>query len=292
VRLEKRKNGFTLVELLVVISIIALLVSILLPALSKAREQAKLTICKTNQRQIGAALWIYANGNEDRLVPGDMWSGATLQYDGPRCLGYLLVSKVHGRISNNGAMPMPTSQTHSFYCPSDVDRYTTPPDLKYEPAPHTYQYRWKYPQLGIIISYHFRDSLDGGVTTTGFGGNWLQGRYKGVHIDKVASHAIVTDYLGVIISNHQGRYNILMGDGSVQAISDTDYDTTVNPGTATDPRDFGLTNWLINNLGQLSPSGFESDYFIFDAMDYIFGNPMWQPTSKWDGGRLPPIPWR
>lgn len=63
-------RGFTLVELLVVIGIIALLISILLPSLSKAREQAQSVKCKSNMRQIYMGCFMFAQDNKSRLPRG------------------------------------------------------------------------------------------------------------------------------------------------------------------------------------------------------------------------------
>src|ERR1043165_7820512 len=66
-RLDRR--AFTLVELLVVIGIIALLIAILMPSLSKARKAAASTKCLACVRQLGTALTIYTNDHKQRGIP-------------------------------------------------------------------------------------------------------------------------------------------------------------------------------------------------------------------------------
>lgn len=77
--LEKRRyflTGFTLIELLVVISIVVLLMALLLPALQRARKQARAVVCQTNLKQWGSVLTLYTENNQGHLpedLGGALW---------------------------------------------------------------------------------------------------------------------------------------------------------------------------------------------------------------------------
>jgi len=114
--------GFTLVELLVVIGIIAVLVAILLPALAKAREQANSVKCMSNLRQIAMGLVAYCAQNNGCVVPAfnlpqqagvatNVTAGPNVIMDGWPCI-----------LDRDGFVPSTAQDVNTaFYCPDTVD---------------------------------------------------------------------------------------------------------------------------------------------------------------------------
>ncbi|MGC8553401.1 MAG: type II secretion system protein [Phycisphaerae bacterium] len=110
------KSGFTLVELLVVISIIAILIALLLPALGKARDFAEQTVCASNLRQIGTGIQAYADEYQDAILPAsytdgntyagtDMWPAIMVQAGLAPYPGNVLTGPAQGSIFVDPALP-------------------------------------------------------------------------------------------------------------------------------------------------------------------------------------------
>ncbi len=85
--------GFTVTELLVVVAVIALVVSLLIPTVAKARAQARTTQCLTNQRQIGLANYSYATNNGGRWASPATESGINVFQNAQNSTGLLYTTK-------------------------------------------------------------------------------------------------------------------------------------------------------------------------------------------------------
>jgi len=108
-------RGFTLVELVVVVGIIALLTAILLPAMSHARETARRTACLSNLRQVHLAFCFYAQSNQDRVPIG--YRGGNRQWDSMISSSTAHRLVLYGLLYQSGYMKDP----RIFYCPSEID---------------------------------------------------------------------------------------------------------------------------------------------------------------------------
>lgn len=196
-----RKRAFTLIELLVVISIISILMALLLPCLGYARERAKRVACMANLRSIGQGIYVYANDNDGRLIPGDhvipwtVWGNPTERSvpDGLCCdqvnLGHLLASDI---------LPIPTDKDSVFFCPSGFTLYD-------EQTSEVFKNYWAVENLRASVTYMFNEALDGFGSSTQYG-----------------ERAVLS---------HRDKINFLRGDGSVRVfkVKPLVFDEAVGP---------------------------------------------------------------
>lgn len=122
----RRRRGFTLIEVLVVVAIIALLVAILLPSLNKARRQARVVVCSSQLHQIGVAAMTYQHTHKDFPHQARVGVPGTCSANGPggNVIGFWPTS-VHRAIGRFIGMASKVQPNEVFFCPLVKDRDPT-----------------------------------------------------------------------------------------------------------------------------------------------------------------------
>jgi prepilin-type N-terminal cleavage/methylation domain-containing protein/prepilin-type processing-associated H-X9-DG protein len=210
-------GGFTLVELLVVVGIIAVLISVLLPAMAKARDAARKTACLSNLRQVHQLVAMYANEYKDRVPVG---------YRGNKQFNSMIYSGTAGRfvlfglVRTAGYMPDP----NVYYCPAENDpRSILGSDVNpWPPGPEG------SPTINVAAGYGFRPEVDIPDDPNTWGTLLPK-------LSKFRSKAILGDLTALparLDTRHRQGVNVLYGDGSAKWVPREVFDEPLKQCTA------------------------------------------------------------
>jgi len=151
---NQKANGFTLIELLVVIAIIGVLASMLMPAMARAKLKAKDTTCLNNLKQIGVALYMYADDHQSLLPDAEPLPSQPLDPAAPMPR----ISDVLGRYL--GASSGATNSSLIFKCPLDkAGDFQAKTLFESEGSSYEWNYIYSGKKLGTLNQSRFRGSI-------------------------------------------------------------------------------------------------------------------------------------
>jgi len=243
-RRPRRPAAFTLIELLVVIAIVALLVSILVPSLRRARDLARMSVCASNLRTIGLGVHFYAQEHNGRVVPfyrpGDAALRADLGWDAysrpswPSFVsiqrsGWPTLQPLNLGIAHVDGM---LSDPHVFYCPGQ--RYFTFPEPNWWPSRP-----WSGWQIAPYNYNPHRSNYGDGK----YGRNPKYHKLADIPAGRIMACDIMTIWRAEDFS-HEDQWNLLFPDNSVALRRSSDsYDLALTLVAAGDTWNTTAEDW-------------------------------------------------